>query len=91
ISTDVDIFFLHWVKTPSIGFQSSFVTSLLSKRGFSFFFFFPSLKRAVVVRLIIISGPFSSPRQAGRGKGWRCAGVVAEVPGLSNTLARVLA
>lgn len=38
-STDVDIFFLHWVKTPSIGFQSSFVTSLLSKRGFSFFFF----------------------------------------------------
>uniref|UniRef100_A0A8C4KDU1 Uncharacterized protein n=1 Tax=Dromaius novaehollandiae TaxID=8790 RepID=A0A8C4KDU1_DRONO len=33
-STDVDIFFLRWVKTPSIGFHSSFVTSLLSKRVF---------------------------------------------------------
>uniref|UniRef100_A0A493T4X7 Uncharacterized protein n=1 Tax=Anas platyrhynchos platyrhynchos TaxID=8840 RepID=A0A493T4X7_ANAPP len=56
-STDVDIFFLRWVKTPSIGFHSSFVTSLLSKSG------------AVVASLIIISGPFSSPRQAGRGRG----------------------
>uniref|UniRef100_A0A8B9CC96 Uncharacterized protein n=1 Tax=Anser brachyrhynchus TaxID=132585 RepID=A0A8B9CC96_9AVES len=55
VSTDVDIFFLRWVKTPSIGFHSSFVTSLLSKSG------------AVVASLIIISGPFSSPRQAGRG------------------------
>uniref|UniRef100_A0A803XQN1 Uncharacterized protein n=1 Tax=Meleagris gallopavo TaxID=9103 RepID=A0A803XQN1_MELGA len=40
-STDVDIFFLHWVKTPSIGFHSSFVTSLLSGGG-GYPFFFPS-------------------------------------------------